>query len=329
MFWIKKEKENATVTDFYTEIIGDALKSIGEKVISAYEWDEITPEKRDTVIVITAPNAIKAYARGLKYVYWSQGVWPEESYMRHKSIIRLKACGAIEKVALKHASFVFFVSESMKKFYEQKYHLDFTGRYYIMPCSNEVIHQDSFDTPQKYVDNIFCYAGGTSVWQCFEETIALYKKIETQRKDAKLLLLVKEKEYAEKLVSKYEIQNCEIDFVPVERLQERLRNVKFGFVIRKEDPVNCVATPTKVLTYLANGIIPIYSSSLAGIDPIMSRTDYKVRYENDENITVILSLMDGQIDKYRIKSDYMEIYNDNYCRDEHIKRIAKIFESRK
>ena len=329
MFWIKKEKENATVTDFYTEIIGDALKSIGEKVISAYEWDEITPEKRDTVIVITSPNAIKAYARGLKYVYWSQGVWPEESYMRHKSIIRFKACGAIEKVALKHASFVFFVSESMKKFYEQKYHLDFTGRYYIMPCSNEVIHQDSFDTPQKYVDNIFCYAGGTSVWQCFEEMLALYKMIETQRKDARLLLLVKEKEYAEKLVSKYGIKNCEIDFVPVERLQERLRNVKFGFVIRKEDHVNYVATPTKVLTYLANGIIPIYSSSLGGIDPILSRTDYKVKYENDENITEILSLMDRQIDTSRIKSDYMKIYSDCYCRDEHIKKIAKIFEGRK
>ena len=329
MFWIKKEKENATVTDFYTKIIGDALKSIGEKVIYAYEWNEITPVRRDIVIVITAPNAIKAYTKGLKYIYWSQGVWPEESYMRHKSIIRLKACGAIEKFALKHAHFVFFVSESMKGFYEQKYHLDFTGKYYIMPCSNEVMHQDSFDTPKKYSGNVFCYAGGTSVWQCFEQTIALYKKIEIHSKDAKLLLLVKEKEYAEKLVSKYEIQNCEIDFVPVERLQERLRNVKFGFVIRKEDPVNYVATPTKALTYLANGIIPIYSSSLAGIDPILSRTDYKVRYENDENITDILSLMDGQIDKYRIKSDYMEIYNDTYCRDEHIKRIAKIFESRK
>lgn len=328
MYWIKKEKENATVTDFYTEVIGDALGSIGEKVFFSYEWDEITPEKSDTVIVITAPNAIKAYAKRLKYIYWSQGVWPEESYMRHKSIVRLKVCGAIEKIALKHACFVFFVSDTMKIFYEQKYHLNFTGRYYIMPCSNEMMHRDSFDEPHKYKDNVFCYAGGTSVWQCFEETIALFKKIETQRKDAKLLLLVKEKEYAEELVCKYGIKNCEIDYVPVERLQKRMKNVKFGFVIRKDDSVNYVATPTKLLTYLANGIIPIYSNSLVGIDSILSRTDYKVRYENDENITDILSLIERQIDIGRIKSDYVQIYNDNYCRDEHIKRIAKIFASR-
>ena len=39
MLYFEKEKENATVTDFYTEIIGDALKYIGEKVNINYDFN--------------------------------------------------------------------------------------------------------------------------------------------------------------------------------------------------------------------------------------------------------------------------------------------------
>lgn len=325
MFWIKKERENSVVTDFYTEVIAEALRTIGGKVISSYDWDEIILRKNDVVIVITALSALRVKLKGLQYIYWSQGIWPEESYMRHHNHTRLRICGAIEKYALKHAAFVLCTSEIMKRYYEQKYRIDFTGKYYIMPCSNEIIHQDSFDVLQKYQNNVFCYIGGTSVWQCFEETLALYKKIEERQKDAKLLLMIKERDYAEKLISKYGIKNYEIDYVPVEQLQLRINNAKYGFAIRNDDPVNFVATPTKIFTYLANGIVPIYSKSLMAIDLILSETDYKVRYENNENILNILSFMERPIDACRIKDDYMKIYNEYYCKDEHVKKLANIF----
>jgi len=323
MFWIKKESENATVTDYYLQIIGEALEQLNDSVVYSYEWSEIQPGKGDTVVVCTAIGALRMYLKGVKYYFWAQGVWPEESNMRHHSNLRFRVCVIVEKFALKNAEFVFMVSETMKSYYEGKYKIDFSNRYLIMPCSNDEMHVNSFHEDYKYKNNVFCYAGGTSVWQCFEETIELYSKIERRVLNAKLLLLVREKRLALECLEKYGVKNYEIDFVTVDQLSVRLKGVKFGFVLRKESPVNYVATPTKLLTYLSNGIIPIYSSSLAGVSGILKDTNYKIEYQNDGNIDQIIMLSNEAPDGDSILKEYMNVYSEKYDKKRHIQRIRE------
>jgi hypothetical protein len=53
-----------------------------------------------------------------------------------------------------------------------------------------------------------------------------------------------------------------VDYAPKDVLSERIKGIKYGFVLREDCAVNNVATPTKFSNYLANGIIPIYSDAL-------------------------------------------------------------------
>ena len=324
MIWIKTEEENMTVTRFYLEIIGQAFERLNQKVMYISNIDEINPNPGDTVVVSTAPSVRKlANRKNVKIIYWAQGAWPEESYMRHASKIRFAITSWVEKAALKRADYVFFVSESMRAHYMKKYRIDFQNNYYIMPCANESFHSEAFENPDKYMDFVFCYAGATSVWQCFEETIELYAKIEERIPSSRLLLLVKDRELALRLLEKYGVKNYEIDFVTVDQLPERLSKVRFGFILRKPSVVNAVATPTKTLTYLSNGIIPIYSDCLEGISDIFRNCKYKIEVNEEIDLDSVIDMVKATVDAKDILEEYQSLYQQFYDRDKHILKIAE------
>lgn len=327
MIWIKKEKIVATVADFYLDTIAMGLTKAGAEVKAIYEWDEMDYRPGDRVLVIGATRARELWGKKIPYYYWAQGIWPEESFLRYGSRLRFWAQSMLEKRALKKAEFVFFVSDAMKKHFEEKYRLNFQGKCYMMPCANEQFHKEAFYAPGKYEGNVFCYAGALSEWQCFEQTVALYRKIEQARPDSHLLLLVKEREQAEKVLARYGVKNYSMDYVPVEQLPIALEKAKFGFVIREDCPINAVATPTKVATYLCNGLIPIYSGALKGIREILKDAAYPVCYANDGNIDEIIQRMELPLRPEEVQSDLETVYQKAYRRTGHIDQIAAHFKA--
>lgn len=325
--FIKRERIVATVTDYYLDVIAEGLRAAGHRVELSYDWEDMDASGTDMGMIIGATRAPDMWKRKLPYLYWAQGIWPEESMMRHGSRLRFLAQSWLERQALKRAKFVFFVSDAMKQHYEKKYRLSFEGRCYIMPCANEALHPQSFATPGKYTDNVFCYAGGLAAWQCFEETVELYAKIEQQVDNARLLLLVKERDTALETLKRYGVQNYEINFVPREELAQVLKGVKFGFVLRNESPVNRVATPTKVLTYLANGLIPIYSDCLQSVGELLDGSQYCVAYHNDGSIDDILDRIHADIHAGEVRKDFETIYHTHYQSQRHIERICAHFQA--
>lgn len=321
--WIQLEKENAIVTDYYLHIVGDCIEHMNYIVQYSRGWNDEEASKADVVVVSVATSALRAFLLRKKYIFWAQGLWPEESYMRNKSSFRKKVCNFIEKIALKNASKIFVVSKQMLLYYEQKYCLKLADKAFVMPCSNEKFHPEAFTVKNKYEKNVFCFAGGTSVWQCFEETVQLYSLIEKKYKNTKLLLLVKDKAKAKELLQKYDVKNFEIDFVTVEELEEKLKQVKFGFLLREDSPVNRVATPTKLLTYLANGIIPVYSDCLEGVEEILEETEFKVIYKNDFDVTIFSDWLDNIIGINLLLNNYQSIYNTHYSEREKKKDVIE------
>jgi len=262
LFDIYNPYENQTVTNEYVSVIEQCLNlnNVETQYIDVLEKKSENKEKGIVVIVPSA--AFKARCVGYKkIVLWVQGAAAAESYMRNKSILRYAALSYLEFCGLKSADLILFVSQTMKEYYENRFKLKLDNSY-IMPCFNNEIEKDYFYTDGKYENNVFIYAGSLAPWQCFEPTVKFYKQIEDMVPDAFFRVLVKDHETAKGILDKYGVKNYSLGFVPQSEIGNEMAKAKFGFCLREDSIVNRVATPTKLSTYIAHGVMPIYSSYL-------------------------------------------------------------------
>lgn len=274
---------NGIVTDEYLELIGSALSKCEHSVDYTNNFaDALKLDKNEIVVVARTVEAFKLITKGYKKVIvWFQGIEPEESYMAHHSKLRYGVLSYMEKVILKKSLFNLFVSTEMVRHYQNKYNLLIPeSSYYVMPCQNTELHPEAFESQDKYKKNIFVYTGSMAVWQKFEDTVKVYKEIENSGvKDCEFWVYTGEKNEAERLLKKYDVKKYKIDFVKNTELPRVLADAKYGFIIREDTPVNRVATPTKISTYLSCGLIPIYSACLAGFHDIASSMKFVVCYD--------------------------------------------------
>lgn len=323
---IYKPYNNNTVTDVYVATIAEAYSRAGYEVINVEKLRK--PKHENTsVLVVAVKDAIIAKLKGYKKIYlWVQGIVPEESFMRNSSKLRYIILSAIEKTGLKCADFSFFVSKAMLEHFKKKYKYK-KEQYYIMPCFNSEINESSFMYEGKYQNNVFLYAGGLDTWQCFEQTVELYKKIENTVPNASFRVLTKDKNTAENIIKKYNISSYSIDFKPSEQMPEEMAKAKFGFSLRQEHPVNLVSTPTKLSTYISNGVIPIYSKFVSDFHMLVKDIHFAVCAEDSEdcNLEKINQLCLENISVKDILAEYNQVFGNYYSREYHINNISKMF----
>lgn len=321
--------KNESATEFYYNIIQKALKKRYDLIYDGFEESEL-PEKKNILIVCgSCTQMLKIWIKGYrKIVTWYQGTLPEESYMRNHSWIRKKVLSSIERFALKHSIGNIVVSEAMIDHYENTYKLKLNNTY-VMPCYN-VEFQKECIISKNPESKVFVYAGGLSKWQCIEQMLHLYKRIE-DRVDGrtKLLFFTPEIEKAKQLVNDNGIVNCDVSCVHYSELTEKMKQAKFGFALREDTVVNRVATPTKLANYVASGIIPIYSKCLQDFYKQSCYNPYQIAIRDVNNITDdevdhIIKLLDKTIDGEILQAS-MHTYFDNYYNTEwHINNLAEM-----
>ncbi len=196
-----------------------------------------------------------------------------------------------------------------------------------MPCFNELKITESAFTQSKYDSNTFAYVGSLHEWQCFEDTLRLYSMIEEQSSNnVRLFVYTFQKEKAKEMISRYKIKNCVVDYVDKDELSERLKSVKYGFVLRKDCTVNNVATPTKFSNYLSNGIIPIYSSALKSFAEFDKARGIGIICDIDNlqgGVTTILESMNKKVDSNSVKKKCEGVFADYYNAEAYTKIICK------
>lgn len=293
---------NSDVTNYYLDILGKACDSIDSQVVIT-----VTAKSRD---------AICAKLINERVIYWVQGIAPEESYMRNQSKIRSVILSLFEKRALKSSDFVVFVSDYMRIHFEKKYRMTFPeDKYYVMPCFNTPIFESSFEYNDKYTNNVFTYIGSMSPWQNFDNILKVYEEIEKLGlPNTKLEIYTSEKDIALEKIKNTAIFNYSIDYVKNEELHRVLSKVKYGFILREDNEVNRVSTPTKISTYLANGVIPIYSKCLSSFRDIARNMQYAIVEE--EIINKVIELSSITINKEDIYREYKRLF-DTYYSPEH------------
>ena len=299
------------------------MEACGEK---KYEDDIDLKQckKKDIIIAPTSVDFVKLYFKGYKnQIYWMQGIDAEESYMRNGSKLRSFVLDAITKFAMKKAMAIFYVSEEMKKFEEGKSGISTDKKCFIMPCFNVSRTETLQVDERKYKKNIFTYVGSLSKWQCFEETLDFYKKIEKIDPNAELKIFTFAKDEARRIVERKSINNCTVLSVAPEMMTEALADVKFGFVLREEDPVNCVATPTKLSSYLSAGVIPVFSKYLKDFYNKTKNFEYVVPVSDFKPTEKLKNLLVEEIEIKKLISEYTELFNTYYNPQYYIKQYKE------
>lgn len=317
MIWSLRCK-NSTVTDYYFKIIEESVSIYDEVKVTYNIKDLYLGYNKDIYIVGTIVEALKLLMKKKKnIILWIQGLEPEESYMRNESIIRKVILEIIERIVLKKSKFIYMVSNAMLKHYESKYKLNLAYKTYIMPCFNTEIEKQSFLYKDKYRENNFVYIGSLSPWQGFDVIAKCYKEIEDSTDNTMFYIFTKEKNEAKQILDEIKVKNYQIDYVSNEQLNSKIRMMKFGFVIREDNLVNNVSTPTKLSSYLGNGIIPIFSKSILDFYEVTKKMNYKIVH-CDKFILDIKKYLNMDIDSNKVYDEYDQIFKSYYSKEVHI-----------
>lgn len=317
---VRSSSTNAEVTNYYLDVIARLLEECGVVRIQ----ENISLDQCDKNCILISPSSVdfvRLYLKGFrKQIYWMQGIDAEESFMKNGSKLRRFVLDILTKFSMKKAFSIFYVSDEMKRYEEQKYHIDTDRKSFIMPCFN-VSQTGGIATPKgKYEKNIFAYVGSLSKWQCFEETLAFYKQIEDMDNTAELRIYTFEKEKAREVANALKIKRCSVDSVAPDKMTEVLADVKFGFVLREDDPVNRVATPTKLSSYLSAGVIPIFSVYLKDFFERTKQCKYVVPVCGFEPTDKLKALMTKSIDTDKLVLEYIELFKTYYNPDFYINK---------
>lgn len=328
-----KKNNDRAVTSLYLQIIKKALIKNNYKCSFKFNLSEID-KKNDLLVFDECKIAFKYLMKGYNnFFIWTQGIVPEEALLQGYSKLRYYAHSIIEYIILKNAKLVFMVSNEMLSHYQKKYKLNLKGKTCVMPCFNEeAVDNVSFEDPKKYTSNTFVYLGSLSEWQCFDETLEIYKSIEKKDKKSKLYVFTKNTEEANRKIKDKKIRNFKVEFVSPEELGKKIRDIKYGFVIRKDIEVNRVATPTKLSNYISHGIIPIYSECLVSFNKYNSKEKIAISFDlqDEENsINKIIQNMKRKISKDKIEKWSKETFATYYNENKYIIDISKVIRKKR
>lgn len=324
IFDIYNPYDNQVVTTHYVDIIAQGIVKAGfdTQHVESITWSK--GNRARGIVVISPFDVIVAKIAGYRYVlFWSQGLAAEESYMRNGSKTRFRIIKAVSRYALMHADLTFVVSNAMRKYYQEKYSV-VLDKTVVMPCFNEEV--DNTLPLGRRSGNVFLYAGGLAPWQCFEETVNLYRSIEERVEDASFLVLVKDKKQAERILETAGVVRYEVDYVSQEQIQRRIQDASYGFCLREDNPVNNVATPTKLSTYVANDIIPICSEALVDFCCISKRSKAVIQVSSvpvsGHDRDIIVDYCKSPLSREEIRKDHLACFGRYYSAASYIDEIA-------
>lgn len=329
-FYLPKRTINEA-TDYYCNLIERAFTSCGYKVFRVASLDEI---KKDDLTIIIRPRDLLGLKAKVVFT-WFQGIGPEEFAMVNgngiKSFLGSRILTYFEKKALTQSLLSIFVSDSMVAHFETKYKTRAANKI-IIPCYNKNIDSAFFMNKSRYQKLSFVYAGGLAAWQCIDETLLIFKEVQKLNPEAELTLLTGERNKAEELIQKYGIDNVFIDYAPLEKLQDKLSNYKYGFLVRQNNVVNNVATPTKMNSYLACGLIPVYTNVIDDFEKNIDLGSFGLKFSAQEApdhvAAKIISHHAFEIDAKNLFRAYQilfdKYYNDEFYIRELSSKIKKI-----
>ena len=233
-----------------------------------------------------------------KIILDAHGVVPEEiEYYETKNILYYVLLLTEKIIFSKKNVLVVCVTNAMKKHFSNKYP-QYKGKYFIYNIFPEQLYIESLESNKTLISNvvsnskkiIVLYSGGTAGWQKIDLMLELMAKNQSDSKE--YIILTGEPETFKQIVATYNISEklIEIRMASPSELSEYYKRADYGFVLRDDNVVNNVASPTKLIEYLFYGIIPIVLTPNIG-----DYLDYGFEYVRCEEFINIVKPMEKSI----------------------------------
>ena len=310
--------KNIMTTAYYYTLLEKIFKAAGFDVLLCDDLKKYHPSKKNDIIITgNAYPTVKLWIKGYKNICtWYQGVAPEERKMQGSFFLKVWLHSIMEQLSLKKSIFSFFVSNALVKHYAHKYKINIEESHYaVIPCFND--NKPNLDCFQPGVKKAFSfvYSGGMGVWQCFDKTLEVFKLLKKNIPESTLTIYTYQVDDAQEIVKKNGIKDVTVSYVPKEEMNKALSSMMFGFVLREDNPVNRVATPTKLSNYIANGVIPICSTVVEDFTSVTSDNKYVIHVNN-----LTPNLIAEEI------YDKVKTVDSNYSAELHLKECMNLFE---
>jgi hypothetical protein len=208
---------------------------------------------------------------GTKYALWHipgitkiidiHGAVPEE-FRYQGDLVNAQHFEDIEKSAVSQFQYIVVVSNAMRFHLENKYRGLIKGRFITLPIFHGISAYQN-EKPYDHGKPTVIYAGGLQKWQqvpmmldAISRTVSLYKyKFYCPEPEKVLAMLPKELKINDSL---------EIGSKSAGEIFSLYHECHYGFALREDIIINRVACPTKIIEYLAMGIVPIVDNENIG-----------------------------------------------------------------
>lgn len=184
------------------------------------------------------------------------GAVPEEIQCLTGDYQKSQEFERIERAAVNLATTIIAVSNSMVRHIKQKYPEETQGtNFIVMPIFDTDLYLSNQTHTRSNGDINIVYAGGMQTWQLFDEMISAIKR---QRSIAVYELFVPSVDlFLQKYGHDKDLSDVRVRNVSPHELRRIYESSDFGFILRDNSVVNKVACPTKLIEYLASGVVPI------------------------------------------------------------------------
>lgn len=229
---------------------------------------------------------------------------------------------SVINVCLKHADGCFVVTEALKRYLIRRYSNAADLDYYVVPCaisddcmSEEEYHNNRTEYRRKYgiteETPVFLYSGGTSSWQCIDETIDLFHQIRSEIKQPVKCLMFSHNIslIREKIGNDPDVIT---DSYTPEELAKALCAADYGFLLRKKCPTNQVAFPNKFLEYVRANLRMIATPNVEEIAEQVANNELGVLYNMDGNVSALLTELQKSSETYNSEVIQLVLRNNSF-----------------
>ena len=199
---------------------------------------------------------------GVKTFWDVHGSVPEE-YAMYGSEVGCQIGNEVERFFMQYADVIVVVNHATERHLLEK-HGPTKAKFVVLPIFN-LGSYTSVEVPEKKQrldgKHTVVYCGGVQKWQNVDLMCEIMEK--TGDKCAYLVMTPKPEDFNAYWHHEMPSDVTVVSKAP-EELAEMYRDQEYGFLLRDDDVVNRVACPTKILEYIAYGIVPVLKSPRIG-----------------------------------------------------------------